>query len=268
MFEESFNNPIEFFKFFGTWIPIVILWFQFNRQKKNDRTALILKLFNDFFTNDKLIKVFNFLDVDYSLDRDGKIRAILIGDEKNEIQPSEQDFVVYLNYFNSLAILCEEKVFSRDMVLNMFRYQLQKTFSYASIMEYVELYGFEKIKFILPNEFFFYGTLKDEKSRKNIVEISEKVKSALIDSRTAKVLNFKYGKNKLDEKYMALYRAEASSFVFGNLIQISKDATWHLLFKQLDEYEEVPILYDRVIIKTGKSLFSKSTFAWAYIGKN
>jgi gamma-glutamylcyclotransferase (GGCT)/AIG2-like uncharacterized protein YtfP len=274
------KNAIEIAAAIVTIIGFVVILIQLRLQKKKDRTELILRLSSEFFNNTKYMSVFKILDSDKLVDCNASIRKIIAGGEIESVDGEaiegveEIDLNSYMNFFNSLAVLVEEKIVSPSDVMKLFRYQMEKTFASVEMIRYMEDFGFNRIKKILPKGFFFYGTLKNEKERLQNSDLKE-VSHFLVNSRKMKFLNirkmsfqFNLFRYKLEEIIISNERYKAVTLsksikdrVIGEFVEITDDSDWSLLFERLDSYEEVEEYYDRSIVKMNNS----KQYCWVYL---
>lgn len=188
------------------------------------------------------------------------IDSLILGKQINHI--NEVHLSQYMNYFNSLAILSKEGVIEQHIVLQMFKYQLEKTFSFVALIKYMEDFGFDNIKHLLPDTIFTYGTLCEPEARNTILEIKNYAhlleNDALYDLKGYEIVDVT-----ADKVYMGLIPSETDQIVSGRLLKIRGKSRWYNLFSSLDLYEEVEALYDRKIIQ----LNDTNRYVWVYIKK-
>jgi gamma-glutamylcyclotransferase (GGCT)/AIG2-like uncharacterized protein YtfP len=260
---------LEFFSFIATIVGLLYIALQIRLQKKKDRVELILKLSNDFYNNDKLQGVFEYLDQDkkcISEINDELERLIVEGTPINVPDSNaiikEINLNIYFNFFNSIAVLVDEKVASTDLAMKLFRYQLEKTFCFPILLKYMEDYGFEKIKRLLPDAIFTYGTLSDPSQRHNIPELNS-CADHLINMDQFLLEDYEIIDVEADKTYKGMIPSKNGQTVLGELVHIEKNASWSNTFNCIDLYEEVDTLYDRKIIK----LNNTKKYAWTYLKK-
>jgi hypothetical protein len=254
---------------FSTILGFIFIVYQLNLQLKKDRTELILKLSADFFNNPKFMSVFRILDSDKLQDCNSSIKKIISGEkvqseEGEKIESVEEiDLNSYMNFFNSLAILVEEKIVSKTDVMKLFRYQLEKTFASIEMMRYMEDYGFERVKNILPQSFFFYGTLATKNDRDLLNEV-QPISEFLVNDKKLKLNQYKIEDVGANHEYKGLVKTKNRNIkpIEGSEVQITDDADWTKLFDALDNYEEVDLLYTRSIIQV-----NNKHFLWVYLKK-
>jgi hypothetical protein len=253
-----------------TILGFIVIVCQLYLQLKKDRIELILKLSADFFNNPKFMSVFKILDSDKLADCNNLIIKI-IGDKEVKlvdgkvIDPVEEiDLNSYMNFFNSLAILVEEKIVSKSDVMKLFRYQLEKTFASIEMIRYMEDYGFDRIKLLLPNSFFFYGTLESQDDREVLDDVKP-ISSFLVNSKKIELHNYKIEKVGLQSEYEGLVKSKGKDVKPIKLseVLIVLHADWTKIFETLDSYEEVDSLYSRAIIQVNNS----KHYVWVYIKK-
>lgn len=243
-----------------TLITVWLLSSQIKIEDKKDRVETVMKLFNDYFTNENFQSVFEIIDQDDVNKSKNEIEIILSGGEVNGIK--ETHLSQYFNYFNAIAILVREKIIDQHIVLEMFKYQLERTFSHLSLIQYVEDFGFNKVKILLPNGIFTYGTLSDPTFRKLNPELKGCAK--YLGNGSAITLNgYNLEEVKSDKVYKALVHGEKICEVSGIIVRITDNSNLHELFTCLDHYEEVDSLYDRKIIWLPKN----NSYAWVYMKK-
>lgn len=251
-------NPLEQLGYIATIFGLAYIAYQVRLQKVKDRTELILKLSNDFFNNKKFQQVFELIDEDPPAIPNQRLRAIIEGAQDHTVK--EIHLNIYFNFFNSIAILVDERIIDRSLALRIFRYQLEKTFALPVMLEYMEAYGFEKIKAILPSECFFYGTLQDPTARLENPDI-EAVAPQLHDAGPATLSGYTTAEVPGTIPYRGLVAGDPTATVRGRLARIAPGAAWTELFTSLDRYEEVGVLYDRRILRMNES----QRYVWAYL---
>ena len=227
-------------------------------------------MFRDFYQNESFRRVFKLIDQEDLLSANKAIDDILFNDRELETV-QEIDFNAYLNFFNSLALLVEEKVVHRDMVMRVFRYQLEKTYSIHPLIRYSEQYGFERVLKLLPDKFFFYGKLLNQSTRRIIPEIKDVLDDLIDIKQNIQLDGFFLEEVLADERYSGMVPSrKGGSTVSGGFVKINSTANWYDLFTTLDQYEEVPNLYERVIIeipKQGRFWFTRKSndYVWVYM---
>ena len=239
-----------------------------------------MNLYRELFLNDKFMRILQVIDEESLIDRNKEMQRI-INDEHcvnahDKEKISESDLVSFLNFFNSLAILIEKKVLLKNDVLDVFQYQIERLFTTIVLVKYIEDYQFDRIKKIAPDVFFFYGSLGDRKRRKEITEINE-IQNCLLDvDHNVKLDDYvKLDNVRPDLPYPVILKS-IGNYCRGNLVKMSDKASWHEVFKGLDDYEEVlgidgiEPLYSRRILKleTGgkqKTRHCKQRYVWAYV---
>ena len=266
---DCIKYSIEMVAAVVTILGFVGIVVQLGLQKKKDRIELILKLSADFFNNSKFMAVFKILDSDSLSECNNSIRKIIEGGEIKSVDGKpiegveEIDLNSYMNFFNSLAILVEDKIVSKSDVMKLFRYQLEKTFTSVEMIRYMEDYGFDRIKLLLPNSFFFYATLATKNDRELLNEVKP-ISEFLGDGRKIKLHNYKIEVVGANAEYKGLVKSKDRKIkpFEGSEVHISDDADWTKLFDTLDNYEEVDVLYTRSIIQV-----NKKQFLWVYLKK-
>jgi len=255
---------------FSTILGFIFIVYQLHLQLRKDRTELILKLSADFFNNSMYMSVFKILDSDSLAECNSSLRKIIGGGEINSVDGKpiegveEIDLNSYMNFFNSLAILKEEGIVEQSDIMKLFRYQLEKTFASVEMIRYMEDYGFERIKSILPQSFFFYGTLQSESDREVLEDVNE-ISSYLINGREIDLSGYKIIAVGPNDEYKGLVKSKGEELpkVKGRIVYIGRHADWTKLFDKLDYYEEVDSLYNRVIIEVNK----ENHYVWVYLKK-
>lgn len=253
-----------------TILGFIIIAYQLFLQKKKDRIELILKLSADFFSNPRYMSVFKILDSDKLIDCNASIKKIIAGGKVMSVDDisiegaEEIDLNSYMNFFYSLAILVEEGIIKKPVVMKLFRYQLEKTFASVEMIKYMEDYGFEKIKLLLPQSFFFYGTLELKANRAVLDDIKE-INSYLNNGRRLELYNCKIEGVGSEGEYKGLVKSRRKEVnpVKGSEVQIARQADWAEIFEKLDYYEEVDTLYSRGIIRVNNS----NKYVWVYLKK-
>lgn len=263
-----------------TFLGIFGLVCQIRRQNKIDKFELIMNLYRELFLNDKFMRILKVIDEESLIERNKEIQRIIddehCGNAYDQEKISESDLVSFLNFFNSLAILTENKVLSKSVILDVFQYQIEKLFTTIALIKYMEDYKFNRIKKIVPDMFFFYGSLSDSDRRKEMNEI-DSINESLIDVETnVKLDGYKKVDNvRPDSPYPVIMKINGHH-CHGNLVKMSENASWYEVFKGLDDYEEVVSkdgtepLYSRRILKlenglTRKILHCENRFVWTYV---
>lgn len=266
----EFWDSVEKLSYLATIVGLIYIAVQVTLQKKKDRLELILRLSNDFYNNDKLQGVFEYLDQDNkSISEINSELEKLIWEGKDIPLPGNNSVLkeihinIYFNFFNSIAVLVEEKVVTKELVMQLFRYQLEKTFCYPVMFKYMEEYGFEKLKLLLPDTLFTYGTLSNPADRSKITELKS-CANDLENTGQFNLKNYHLIEVEADKVYKGMIPAKRGGQVLGTLVQIKEKACWTELFSSLDLYEEVDTLYDRRIIQ----LNDTKKYAWTYLKKN
>ena len=263
----------------STAIGLLGLAYQYWQQNKVHKFELVMNLYRELFLNDKFMRILKVIDEESLIDRNKEIQRIIndehCGNAYDQEKISENDLVSFLNFFNSLAILTENKVLSKSDILDVFQYQIEKLFTTIVLLKYMEDYQFDRIKKIVPDMFFFYGSLSDSNRRNEIMEIVA-IKNSLIDvERNVKLDDYNKVENvRPDSPYPFIIKSNGDH-CRGNLVKMSEKASWYEVLKGLDDYEEVVSkdgtepLYSRRILKlenglTRKILHCKNRFVWAY----
>ncbi len=264
------KDCIEIIAAVFTVFGFIVVVYQLLLQKKKDRVELILKLSTEFFNNSKFMAVFKILDSDNLRDCNESIKRIINGWEVKSVDGQmiesveEIDINAYMNFLNSLAILVEEGIVSQVDVMKLFRYQLEKTFASKEMISYMQNYGFERIKILLPQSFFFYGTLKSESDRSLLEDVNE-ISSYLCNDNELELLGYKIVSVGPNDEYKGLVKSKGLELlpVEGVEVRILQGADWTMLFDKLDLYEEVDLLYNRAIIEVNNT----NRFVWVYLKK-
>lgn len=267
----DFWNCIENFANVFTILGIVFIYYQIHLQTKKDKFELIIQLSNDFYNNDKLQGVFEFLDEDgkkiseinQALEKVIWQGEVIKRGDRNENSIKEIHFNIYFNFFNSIAVLVEEKVVKKELAMQLFRYQLEKTFCYPIMFKYMEDFGFEKLKLLLPDELFTYGTLSSPTDRSKIVELGS-CANDLINKEQIVLSDFEIVDVHSDQIYKGMIPSKKGGHVLGTILKIKEKASWSELFSKLDQYEEVDTLYERKIIRINDT----RKYVWTYLKKN
>lgn len=264
----------------STFIGLFFLAYQYWQQNKVHKFELVMNLYQELFLNDKFMRILKVIDEESLIDRNKEIQLIIndehSGNACDQEKISESDLVSFLNFFNSLAILTENKVLSKSDILDVFQYQIEKLFTTIALIKYMEDYQFNRIKKIVPDMFFFYGSLSDRNRRKEINEI-DAINDSLIDVEpNVKLDGYKKVDNvRPDSPYPVIMKINGHH-CHGNLVKMSENASWYDVFKDLDDYEEVVSkdgtkpLYSRRILKlenglTRKILHCENRFVWTYV---
>ena len=264
----------------STFIGLFFLAYQYWQQNKVQKFELVMNLYRELFLNDKFMRILKVIDEESLIDRNKEIQRIIndehCGNAYDQEKISESDFVSFLNFFNSLAILTENNVLSKSVILDVFQYQIEKLFTTIALIKYMEDYQFNRIKKIVPDMFFFYGSLSDRDRRKEINEI-DTINDSLIDVETNVKLDgyIKVDNVRPDSPYPVIMKINGHH-CHGNLVKMSENASWYEVLKGLDDYEEVVSkdgtepLYSRRILKLENGLKRRilnceNRFVWTYV---
>jgi hypothetical protein len=269
----------------ATAATVLFLALQINQQRNKDNTELVFNLYREFYNNTSHTKLFSIIDFDYDKMFDNKlslnqILEIIIESEPFELNnvnerskitelfkfdlPTETELSNYMNFFNSLGRLIEENEELKRTTENIFNYQLEKTLTHPTLINYLISGKFNGIlafnnKITIP--FFFYGTLKDPIERKENIgvwEWSPNVESTLFGYTTVEISDN-------EGTYPALIKAEGSS-VKGVYSEIQV-ANFFEFFKAIDNYEEVGDLYERRLERVQIDNSSEKKLSWIYYKK-
>ena len=266
----EFWDFIEKSSYITTILGLYYIAVQVTLQKKKDRLELILRLSNDFYNNDKLQGVFEYLDQDKKSVSEINQELEELIREGNDIKLTGRDNMlkeihinIYFNFFNSIAILVQENVVEKELAMQLFRYQLEKTFCYSIMFKYMEDYGFEKLKLLLPDELFTYGTLSSPIDRSKIVELGS-CSNDLLNNEQIVLSDFEIVDVHSIQIYKGMIPSKKGGHVLGTILKIKEKASWSELFSKLDQYEEVDTLYERKIIQINDT----KKYVWTYLKKN
>ena len=256
----------------ATAISLIFLWsqiksqneqlkkqnLQFENQIRKDKVEIILKLYSDFFNNQNFQRLFEILDQDDFQKAKVEIDSIIANEQVNNVK--EIHLSQYLNFFNSLALLTKDGVVEKSILLQMFKYQLEKPFSFVSVIKYMEDFGFNSIKSLLPDRIFTYGTLSDSEVRNTIKEINH-CEKYIENGDLMTVSGYELEEVSADKVYFGLVNSDPDNFVSGRTLKIKDKANWHDLFSIFDRYEEVGLLYDRRILVFNEG----NEYVWVYM---
>lgn len=246
------------------FITIFYIVMQFNLQKQKYNAEYLIQLHREFYNDSKIMKVFEFLDSE-NPKKVNEILKKIINEETNErnidgieIDIRETDLNIFMNYLNTVAILVEEGSIKKELVYKLFKYQISQIFVHNEIIRYMEKYNFERIKKILPQKFFFYGTLMNSRERLKIEGVNQVNHFLESSDKPYELEGHALEFVEIDEvSYPILisnsFRDDNSTKVHGRLVKIENKANWSALFGALDEYEGD--LYKRSIIELPKRPF-------------
>jgi hypothetical protein len=230
-------------------------------QENKDKIEIVLKLYSDFFNNQNFQNLFEIIDQDPINNSKKTFVKLISGEQINKVK--EVHLSQYMNYFNTIAILIEDGVVDKKIILKIFQYQLEKTFSHIELIKYMENFGFNKIKLLLPDVLFTYGTLSDPDNRKSIPELNESFEY-LINTSVFVLNDYEIIDIQSDKIYKGMIYSINGGKVPGNLVHIKEKSNWSLIFSSIDKYEEAGELYERKIIQ----LNDTNDYVWVYLKKN
>jgi gamma-glutamylcyclotransferase (GGCT)/AIG2-like uncharacterized protein YtfP len=233
---------------------------QNSNQEKRDRLEIVMRLYSDYFNNDNFQRLFEVIDQNNLGNSERELKVLIETGRFMDIR--EVHLSQFMNFFNSLAILTEEGIVAKHQLLKMFQYQLEKTFSHLVLIEYIDRYGLGKIKDILPDTLFVYGTLMNQQERKNIPDLLG-ITNYLANSNDFELDGFTLVELEFGSPYKAMVKSGQDDKVLGSILKISEKANWTEVFTNLDNYEEVNKYYDRRIIRLNKT----DEYSWVYLKK-
>ncbi|MFN5222677.1 MAG: gamma-glutamylcyclotransferase family protein, partial [Bacteroidota bacterium] len=272
----------------ATATSVLYLTAQIKLQRNKSNTELVLNLYRDFFNNKSYSELFSIIDNDYykMCDSELSLNHVLeviiesepfysesIRDKRTEIEsrfkfylPEEKDLSNYMNFFNSVGKLIQENKEIKGISESIFKYQIEKTLSHPIVLNYLFKGKFEGVlafehKVNVP--FFFYGTLKNIDDRNKNLE----KKFNWEDNKKCKLFGYKMIEiSNKDWAYPALIEDKNSSI--QGVYTEAKEVNFITLFKVIDDYEEVGVLYERRIdwIQLDNSLEKK--LCWIYFKKS
>lgn len=269
----------------ATAATVMFLATQIKQQRNKDNTELVFNLYHEFYNNPSHSKLFSIIDFEYDKKCDNEVYLnqileiiirsepfeINIANERIKIQehfkidlPEETDLSNYMNFFNALGQLIIENKELKRTTENIFNYQLKKTLTHPILINYLNEGKFRGIlafnhKISIP--FFFYGTLKDPKERKENIGAWEW-------EPNVECILFGYAKLEISDEegtYPALIKAENSS-VMGIYSEVQV-TNFLEFFTAIDDYEAVGDLYERRLDWVNIDASSEKKLCWIYIKK-
>jgi hypothetical protein len=204
----------------------------------------------------KIPELFNTKDL---AEANKNIRKIIDEDSVNGLDSLRLTELVY--NLKELANKYENNEITLIEIIQLHKLNLEKIFAVVEIFRFIPENDFKKIKKILPENFFFYGLLINAEKRGKIDELKD-IHPFLINKKEINIYNYSIEKTGINGEYKGLIKQklETKRPIKGSLVGIKEDANWYKLFKELDEFEEVGVLYDRCI-----ELLDGNNYAWVYM---
>jgi hypothetical protein len=123
-------------------LGFIVAAISYRSQQRIKRAEWLKSLYEKFFENSTYKEVRVWLDYGYLHDR------LTIGDP-GIIRANEEMFTDFLNFFEFIAVLNARAHLSLDQVYDVFDYYLKKIKSDPDCQNWIERYGFEKLRGLL-----------------------------------------------------------------------------------------------------------------------
>lgn len=204
----------------------------------------------------KIPELFNTTDL---AEANKNIRKIIDGESIYDLDRLRLTELFY--NLKELANKYESNEITLIEIIQLHKLNLEKIFAVVEIFRFIPENDFKKIKKILPENFFFYGLLINAEERGKIDELKD-IHPFLINKKEINIYNYSIEKTGINGEYKGLIKQklETKRPIKGSLVGIKEDANWYKLFKELDEFEEVGVLYDRCI-----EILDGNNYAWVYM---
>ena len=126
----------------GALTAVLVAVSNYRAQTKLKQAEWLKSLFEKFFENSTYKEVRVWLDY-------GHLHARLTTDDPGVREINEEKFTDFLNFFEFIGVLYSRKHLTVGQVYDVFDYYLKKIKSDADCQEWINTFGFEKLKLIL-----------------------------------------------------------------------------------------------------------------------
>ena len=123
-------------------VGIIIALLNYRSQVRIKRAELVKSLFEKFFENDSYKEVRVWLDY-------GHLRARLNVEDQAQREINEEKFTDFLNFFEFIGVLYTSNQLTFNLVREIFDYYLEKIKADDDCRDWIDRYGFEKLKALL-----------------------------------------------------------------------------------------------------------------------
>ena len=128
----------------GTGAGVLVAAFNYRSQTKIKRAEWVKSLFEKFFETPTYKEVRVWLDY-------GELHEKLSVADDKERRANEEKFTDFLNFFEFIGVLYSRHQLSFDQVYEVFDYYLRKIKDDADCRQWIDKYGFEKLKALLAH---------------------------------------------------------------------------------------------------------------------
>jgi uncharacterized membrane protein YcjF (UPF0283 family) len=126
----------------GALAAVLVAVSNYRAQTRLKQAEWLKSLFEKFFENSTYKEVRVWLDY-------GHLQAKLAEEDPGVREINEEKFTDFLNFFEFIGVLYSRKHLTFDQVYDVFDYYLKKIKSDADCQEWINGFGFEKLKLIL-----------------------------------------------------------------------------------------------------------------------
>lgn len=123
-------------------VGIFIALLNYRSQVRIKRAELVKSLFEKFFENHSYKEVRVWLDY-------GHLRAKLSVEDQAQREINEEKFTDFLNFFEFIGVLYTSNQLTFNLVREIFDYYLEKIKADEDCRDWIDRYGFEKLKALL-----------------------------------------------------------------------------------------------------------------------
>lgn len=123
-------------------IGIFVALLNYRSQVRIKRAELVKSLYEKFFENQIYKEVRVWLDYGY-------LHARLTVADKAQLEINEEKFTDFLNFFELIGVLHTSNQLTFKLVSDVFAYYLKEIKQDADCREWIDRYGFEKLKALL-----------------------------------------------------------------------------------------------------------------------
>lgn len=128
----------------GALIAVVVATINYRAQTRLKQAEWLKSLFEKFFETP------GYKEVRVWIDYDQLGARLSVPDEEKRIV-NEEKFTDFLNFFEFIGVLYSRKQLTFEQVFDVFDYYLKRIKSNAECRDWIEKYGFEKLKSLLTH---------------------------------------------------------------------------------------------------------------------
>ncbi len=126
----------------GALVAVIVAVVNYRNQTRLKQAEWLKSLFEKFYEGSTYKEVRVWLDY-------GTLHEQLVVNDAALRQAHEEKFTDFLNFFEFIGVLYARNHLSREQVCDVFDYYLKKIGADADCREWIDQYGFEKLKALL-----------------------------------------------------------------------------------------------------------------------